>query len=106
TIDRLRALRPAHLVPSHGRPVEGEEAIASLLTAYRDAIQFTQDQTVRLINKGLPPDEIAAALPALPAHLAAHPWVGEFYGTVKHSVRNVYGGYLGWFQGDPTSLDP
>jgi alkyl sulfatase BDS1-like metallo-beta-lactamase superfamily hydrolase len=106
TIDRLRALRPAHLVPSHGRPVEGEEAIASLLTAYRDAIQFTHDQTVRLINKGLTPDEIAARLPALPPHLAAHPWVGEFYGTVRHSVRNVYGGYLGWFQGDPTALDP
>jgi alkyl sulfatase BDS1-like metallo-beta-lactamase superfamily hydrolase len=25
---------------------------------------------------------------------------------VKHSVRNVYGGYLGWFNGDPTTLDP
>jgi alkyl sulfatase BDS1-like metallo-beta-lactamase superfamily hydrolase len=106
TVDRLRALRPAHLVPSHGRPVEGEDAIASLLTAYRDAIQFTHDQTVRLINQGLTPDEIAARLPALPPHLAAHPWVGEFYGTVEHSVRNVYGGYLGWFQGDPTTLDP
>jgi alkyl sulfatase BDS1-like metallo-beta-lactamase superfamily hydrolase len=106
TIDRLRALKPAHLVPSHGRPVDGEDAIASLLTAYRDAIQFTHDQTVRLINKGLTPDEIAERLPALPPHLAAHPWVGEFYGTLKHSVRNVYGGYLGWFQGDPTTLDP
>lgn len=106
TIDRLRALEPAYLVPSHGRPVEGAAEVAALLTAYRDAIQFTHDQTVRLINKGYTPDEIAAALPALPPHLAAHPWVAEFYGTVKHSVRNVYGGYLGWFQGDPTTLDP
>ena len=106
TIDRLRALAPAYMVPSHGRPVEGTTEIAALLTAYRDAIQFTHDQAVRLINKGMTPDEIAAALPALPAHLAAHPWVSEFYGTVRHSVRNVYGGYMGWFQGDPTTLDP
>ena len=106
TIDRLRALEPEHLVPSHGRPVEGKAEIAALLTAYRDAIQFTHDQAVRLINKGYTPDELATALPALPPHLAAHPWVTEFYGTVKHSVRNVYGGYLGWFQGDPTTLDP
>jgi alkyl sulfatase BDS1-like metallo-beta-lactamase superfamily hydrolase len=106
TIDRLRALEPEYLVPSHGRPVEGKAEIAALLTAYRDAIQFTHDQAVRLINKGHTPDEVAAALPGLPPHLAAHPWVTEFYGTVKHSVRNVYGGYLGWFQGDPTVLDP
>lgn len=106
TIDRLRELEPAYLVPSHGRPVEGEAEVASLLTAYRDAIQYTHDQAVRLINRGYTADEVAAALPALPPHLAAHPWVAEFYGTVRHSVRNVYGGYLGWFQGDPTWLDP
>ncbi|MBI3783575.1 MAG: MBL fold metallo-hydrolase [Deltaproteobacteria bacterium] len=106
TIDRLRELEPELLVPSHGRPIEGKEAVESLLGAYRDAIQFTHDQAVRLINQGHTPDEIAAALPGLPPHLAAHPWVREFYGTVKHSVRNVYSGYLGWFQGDPTTLNP
>jgi alkyl sulfatase BDS1-like metallo-beta-lactamase superfamily hydrolase len=106
TIDRLRALAPEYLVPSHGRPVEGRAEVESLLSAYRDAIQFTHDQAVRLINRGHTPDELAEALPALPPHLAAHPWVAEFYGTVKHSVRNFYVGYLGWFEGDPTFLDP
>jgi alkyl sulfatase BDS1-like metallo-beta-lactamase superfamily hydrolase len=106
TIDRLRELEPEYLVPSHGRPVEGRAEVEALLAAYRDAIQFTHDQAVRLINRGYSPDEVAAALPALPEHLAVHPWVREFYGTVKHSVRNVYGGYLGWFPGDPTALDP
>jgi alkyl sulfatase BDS1-like metallo-beta-lactamase superfamily hydrolase len=106
SIDRLRELGPEYLVPSHGRPVEGRAEVEALLAAYRDAIQFTHDQAVRLINRGYSPDELEAALPALPPHLAAHPWVREFYGTVKHSVRNVYGGYLGWFPGDPTALDP
>lgn len=106
SIDRLRELEPEYLVPSHGRPVEGKDEVGALLTAYRDAIQFTHDQTVRLINRGYTPDQIAEALPELPPHLAAHPWVHEFYGTVSHSARNIYGGYLGWFQGDPTTLQP
>lgn len=25
---------------------------------------------------------------------------------MKHSVRQIYNGYLGWFQGDPVDLDP
>jgi len=42
----------------------------------------------------------------LPSHLAEHPWCNEYYGTVKHAVRNIYNGYLGWFQADPWALDP
>lgn len=106
SIDRLRELGAEFMVPSHGRPVEGKAEIESLLTAYRDAIQFAHDEAVRLINRGYTPDELAEALPALPPKLAAHPWVEEFYGTVRHSVRGFYAGYLGWFEGDPTFLDP
>lgn len=106
SIDMLRREFPAeHMVPSHGRPVDGREQIAALLTAYRDAIQYVHDQTVRYMNKGLTPDELVEVI-ALPPHLANHPWLGEFYGTVDHSVRQIYFGYLGWFDGDPTFLDP
>lgn len=106
TIDMLRELGAEYMVPSHGRPIEGKAEVDSLLTAYRDAIQYAHDQAVRLINKGYTPDELAEALPGLPSHLATHPWLGEFYGSVKHAVRNFYVGYLGWFEGDPTFLDP
>ncbi|MDP6344046.1 MAG: alkyl sulfatase dimerization domain-containing protein, partial [Alphaproteobacteria bacterium] len=106
SIDMMRGFGAEHLVPTHGRPVSGKAAVDELLTAYRDAIQYTHDQAVRYINKGYTPDELAERLPGLPAHLAGHPWLGEFYGTVKHSVRQIFGGYLGWFEGDPTFLDP
>ena len=106
TVDFLRSLGADHLVPSHGRPMSGKEKIEEMLTAYRDAIQYVHDQTIRLMNKGLTPDEIVEQVAHLPAHLAQHPWLGEFYGTVKHSVRQIYVGYLGWFEGDPTTLDP
>ena len=106
TIDMMRRLQPEHIAPSHGRPMSGKDKIEEMLTAYRDAIQYVHDQTVRQMNKGLTPDEIAEIVSQLPPHLANHPWLGEFYGTVKHSVRQIYQGYLGWFNGDPTTLDP
>lgn len=106
TIDMMRRLQPEFIAPSHGRPMSGKDQIEEMLTAYRDAIQYVHDQTVRQMNKGLTPDEIAEVVSQLPPHLANHPWLGEFYGTVKHSVRQIYFGYLGWFNGDPTTLDP
>ncbi len=112
-VDTIDALRQRHakqpvqwMVPAHGRPVGGCESIAELLTAYRDAIAFIHDQAVRFINHGATPDELADWLPALPPHLAQHAWLGEYYGTVKHSVRQVFSGLLGWFDGDPATLDP
>lgn len=67
SIDRMRALNPEVLVPSHTRPIVGAPAIATELTNYRDAIRFTHDQTVRWMNQGLTPDEIVERV-KLPAH--------------------------------------
>merc|ERR1719290_757218 len=75
------------------------------LTAYRDAIQFVHDQTVRYMNKGLTGREIAKKV-VLPPHLAQHPYLTEYYGTVEWSVRAVYHGYMGWFSGRPADLHP
>ena len=42
----------------------------------------------------------------LPAHLAKEPSLQEYYGTVPRSVRSVYSGLLGWFDGNATNLFP
>ncbi len=104
-IDVLRKFPAKYMVPSHGRPVSGREAVAETLTAYRDGIQFVYDQTIRHINKGMLPDDLVEVV-KLPPHLADHPWLGDFYGGVPHSVRQIYVGELGWFRGDPTFLAP
>ncbi|MFA0086587.1 alkyl sulfatase dimerization domain-containing protein [Vibrio sp. 10N.261.51.F12] len=104
-IDVMRQFDTEIMINSHGRPVEGNEAVASVLTAYRDAIQFTHDQTIRYMNKGMTPDELVEVV-KLPSHLAEHPWLGEHYGTVAHAVRQIYVGYNGFFEGDPWQLEP
>lgn len=105
SIDAMRALQPEVLVPSHTRPLVGAAAIESALRDYRDAIRFVYDQTLRGINQGLGPETIAAQL-RLPAHLAASPWLAEFYGTPAWSIRSIYTGLLGWFDGNPRHIRP
>jgi alkyl sulfatase BDS1-like metallo-beta-lactamase superfamily hydrolase len=84
SLDLMRNLRAEYLVPSHTRPVSGEDTIYDLITNYRDAIQFVHDQTIRFINKGLTPDEIIGNnLIQLPKNLQEHPYLQEFYGTVQ-----------------------
>jgi alkyl sulfatase BDS1-like metallo-beta-lactamase superfamily hydrolase len=105
SLDVIRALRPRFLVPSHGRPLSGEEKIFEVLTNYRDAIQFVHDQTVRGMNQGLTPDQLVQRV-RLPEHLAHQPYLQEYYGTVAWSVRAIFAGYLGWFDGNATNLFP
>jgi alkyl sulfatase BDS1-like metallo-beta-lactamase superfamily hydrolase len=105
SIDEMRALRPTYLVPSHTRSISGQDEVYETLTAYRDAIQFVHDQTIRGINQGLTPDELVEVV-KLPPHLAEHPFLQEYYGKVEWSVRGIFNGYLGWFDGDAATLEP
>ena len=106
SIDRLRRLKAHHLVPTHGRPVSGKEKVEEVLRMTRDGIQYVHDQTIRHMNKGLTPDELVEVV-KLPSHLFKYtPYLRQYYGTVKQAVRQIYVGYLGWFEGDPVGLDP
>jgi alkyl sulfatase BDS1-like metallo-beta-lactamase superfamily hydrolase len=106
SIDHAREVKAEFLAPSHGQPVFGAAKVEEVMRNYRDGIQFVHDQTIRYMNKGLTPDELVAAV-KLPPHLDHYaPYLRPFYGTVSHSVREIYVGYLGWFEGDPVTLDP
>ena len=105
SIDRIRDKHPEYLVPSHTRPLIGRERIETVLRDYRDAIQFIHDQAICGINQGMTPDELAEYI-KLPPHLAEAPYLQPFYGTVAWSVRSVFSGELGWFDGDSAHLNP
>lgn len=105
-VDLLRGFDAQALIFGHGRPLTDQGEVQELLTAYRDAMQYIHDQTVRLMVRGLTPDELVEAVAELPARLRDHPWLGEFYGSVKQIVRQIYANYFGWFEGDPTFIDP
>ncbi len=104
-IDVLRNFNADYLMLAHGRPVVGAKHVEDTLTAYRDAIQFTYDQSVKAINNGATPEDLIRDI-KLPKHLVKHPWLGNLYGGIRHSAKQVFTGELGWFDGDPTTLYP
>jgi len=90
---------------SHHWPIWGNEQVVDFLKKQRDLYRYMHDQTLRLANDGLTPGEIAERI-ELPASLAACFSNRGYYGTLRHNVRGVYQGYLGWYDGNPANLDP
>tara|TARA_B100001175_G_scaffold181586_1_gene154077 strand:+ start:21929 stop:23641 length:1713 start_codon:yes stop_codon:yes gene_type:complete len=105
SLDHMKTFDAEFLFPSHTKPIIGKENIKEVLETYRDAIQYIHDQTIRLMNEGLYPDEIADII-KLPEDIEKSPYLYEFYGTVRWSVKSIFNGYLGWFNGNPSELDP
>jgi alkyl sulfatase BDS1-like metallo-beta-lactamase superfamily hydrolase len=104
SLDMMIALEPKYIFPSHTLPFSGDSAIDTLMI-YRDGIQFIHDQTIRLMNQGMHPEEIIENI-ELPTAVASSPYLQEFYGTVRWSVKSIFNGYLGWFSGNISELDP
>jgi len=119
SVDTLRQYDSWSMVPAHGVPLCGAADVRLLLRNFRDAIQFTHDQAVRYINEGKTPEELADLI-HLPDYLVndlsrmkppkpdVHPedYLRPFYGSVPQAVRELYFGYLGWYNADPVALQP
>jgi alkyl sulfatase BDS1-like metallo-beta-lactamase superfamily hydrolase len=89
----------------HHWPRWGKQRVLAYLAQHRDMYRYLHDQTLRLANRGLTPTEIAAEV-RLPPSLERSWWCRGYYGTVSHNVRAVYQRYLGFFDGNPSHLDP
>lgn len=103
---RMQNFDSAYMVPMHGPVVAGRSQIANLLSKYEDAIQYTHDQSIRMINKGIPGSELPQQVGDLPEYLRSEPYTTEYYGTVADAVRSYYVGYVSWFSGDATEFSP
>ncbi|UXH41825.1 alkyl/aryl-sulfatase [Pseudomonas promysalinigenes] len=90
----------------HHWPTWGGAAIREYLADQRDMYAFIDSQTLRLINRGLGPTEIAAELTSLPPRLASKWYSRDYYGSLSHNVRAVYQRYMGFYDGNPATLDP
>ncbi len=93
------------MAQGHTRPVIGAQSVREAVEVMRDAIKYTFDKTIEGMNLGMTPDELVEYA-ALPEPLASHPNLVQYYGRQEWAVRNIFNGYLGWFDGNPTSLRP
>jgi len=93
------------LIGQHHWPTWGTDTIIEYLKAQRDLYKHIHDQTLRYMNKGWRPAEIAEAID-LPPGLAERWTVRGYYGSVSHNVKAVYQRYLSWYDGNPCNLHP
>lgn len=93
------------LIAQHHWPKWGQAAIDGMLRKHRDLYKFIHDQSVRLMNHGKTPREIAESL-KLPASLESDWSVRGYYGTLSHNAKAIYQKYLGWYDANPANLDP
>ena len=93
------------LFNSHNWPHFGQDDLVEYLKFQRDTYRFIHDQTMRLANHGFTPLEIAEKL-ELPESLAKEFSSRGYYGTLSHNSRAVYQKYLGFFDGNPSNLNP
>ena len=105
SLDKMLDLEPEYLISGHARPLAGRDNVRTVLENYRDALTFVLNATLDGMNRGLTPDELASSI-RLPSALAGLPYLREFYGVIPWAVRSIYGGYVGWFDGNPTNLSP
>ncbi|WP_077034059.1 alkyl/aryl-sulfatase [Pelomonas sp. KK5] len=93
------------LIMSHHWPVFGPAGIDHFLVVQRDLYKFIHDQTVRLLNQGWKPGDIANTL-KMPASLDKEWSTHGYYGTLSHNSRAIYQKYLGWYDANPANLNP
>lgn len=104
TLDLILSYPAEHVLPGHTKPLLGRNNVQEVLSNYRDAIEYVLEETLHGMNKGLTVDELANNI-KLPEKFAKLSYLGEFYGTIAWSVRSIYNGYVGWFDGNPTNLN-
>lgn len=93
------------LLPGHTRPIMGREQIQDQIGTFRDAIEYVLLETLDCMNKGMTISETTEQV-KLPEKYLDKEYLGEFYSTVEWSVKSIYCGYVGWFDGNAAGLMP
>jgi len=99
SLDTVLALKPEIVLNGHGEPIVGNAAITRRLGRYRDAIQYVHDETVKGMNAGKDVFTLMQEIKLPPSYDLT-----EVFGKVSWSVRGIYDGYAGWYDGNPTSM--
>jgi alkyl sulfatase BDS1-like metallo-beta-lactamase superfamily hydrolase len=91
----------------HGPSFAGNAQINEYLRIQRDNYGFLHNQTVRLMNQGVPIGDIGERVAALvPDSLSRYWHTHGYHGTYSHNARGVASRYLGFYDGNPANLNP
>lgn len=98
SLDRLIALEPEMVLPSHFDPISGREQIRINMQKMRDATQYIHDQTLAGMNEGKSVWQLMQEI-KLPPELA----LSQGHGKVSWNVRSIWEHYSTWFHFESTT---
>jgi alkyl sulfatase BDS1-like metallo-beta-lactamase superfamily hydrolase len=101
----MAALDADVLLPGHGLPIVGAARVKQALTEGAELLEALLEQTLALMNEGARLDDIVNTVRA-PQHLLDRPYLRPVYDEPEFVVRNIWRGYGGWYDGDPSHLKP
>jgi alkyl sulfatase BDS1-like metallo-beta-lactamase superfamily hydrolase len=101
SLEKVMSLEPEIMMPSHGPPIVGKAKVQAALKKMHDAIVYVHEAVLAGMNASKDVHTLMAEI-KLPPELN----VGEGYGKISWSVRGIYEGYAGWFNGDPAEMFP
>ena len=98
SLDRLIALEPEMVLPSHFDPVAGSDQIQQDMRKMRDATRYIHDATVAGMNRGESLWHLMRTI-ELPPELA----LSQGHGKVSWNVRSIWEHYSTWFHFESTT---
>ena len=102
-LEHMASLRPLHLLPGHGPPMQGEDVIQDALLTTAAWLRSIHDQVVTKMNEGKWLEEVLREIEYPPSD---KPWLRPIYDHPEFVARNVYRLYGGWYDGNPANILP
>ena len=93
------------MLPMHGKPVIGEEAIREALTLHADALEHIETEVKAGLNAGLRKDEVIAAI-TWPDHFANDPRLDTYYVSPQDVGKMFIKQWTGWWNDQPSHWTP
>jgi alkyl sulfatase BDS1-like metallo-beta-lactamase superfamily hydrolase len=98
SLDRLIALNPDVILPSHLDPTIGAKKIRKGMQRIRDAVQYVHDETIAGMNAGKTVNQLMKEI-KLPPNLE----LVQNHGRVDWAVKSIWEYYMGWFRFESTT---
>lgn len=93
------------MLPMHGKPVIGAEAVREALTLHADALEHIEAEVKAGLNAGLRKDEVIAAI-TWPEHFANDPRLEAYYVSPQDVGKMFVKQWTGWWNDQPAHWTP
>ncbi len=104
-LEAIASLGAEILLPGHGHPVEGADAIRECCSNTAEALRAIVATTLEGLNAGKTHEEVLAEI-RLPEHLRGQSYLDPLYDRPEFIARNVIRKYGGWWDGFSSNVLP